>query len=89
MRFDANVGAGLDWEFRPEKREITTHYGEPTQTYYYAKNNSDQTIVAHALFNVTPYQAAPYFFKIQCFCFTDEKLKPGGKRQDAARALRR
>ncbi|MEX6504907.1 cytochrome c oxidase assembly protein [Jiella sp. M17.18] len=77
VRFDANVAAGLPWEFRPEKPEIVTHYGEPTKTYYYAKNNSDQTIVAHALFNVTPYQAAPYFFKIQCFCFTDEKLKPG------------
>ncbi|MCB8837847.1 cytochrome c oxidase assembly protein [Aurantimonas sp. VKM B-3413] len=77
VRFDANVAPGLDWEFRPEKPEIVTHYGEPTKTYYYAKNNSEHTIVAHALFNVTPYQAAPYFFKIECFCFTDEKLKPG------------
>ncbi len=77
VRFDANVAAGLDWDFQPEKRQITGKYGEPIQTYYTATNNSDETVVAHAVFNVTPYQAAPYFFKIECFCFTDEKLKPG------------
>ncbi len=77
VRFDANVAPGLDWEFRPEKREITTRFDEPTQVYYYAKNNTDHTIVAQATFNITPYPAAPYFFKIQCFCFTKEKLGPG------------
>ena len=77
VRFDANVAAGLDWDFKPAQREITGHFGEPIQTYYIATNNSKDTVVAHAVFNVTPYQAAPYFFKIECFCFTDEKLKPG------------
>ncbi|WAP71459.1 cytochrome c oxidase assembly protein [Jiella pelagia] len=77
VRFDANVAAGLDWDFAPERRQITGKFGEPIQTYYTATNNSDKTVVAHAVFNVTPYQAAPYFFKIECFCFTDEKLKPG------------
>ena len=77
VRFDANVAAGLDWDFKPEKAQITGRYGEPIQTYYTATNRSNETIVAHAVFNVTPYQAAPYFFKIECFCFTDEKLRPG------------
>ena len=77
VRFDANVAVGLDWDFKPEKRQITGHFGEPIQTYYTATNNSEETVVAHAVFNVTPFQAAPYFFKIECFCFTDEKLKPG------------
>lgn len=77
VRFDANVHPGLDWEFRPEQLKVETHYGQPTKVYYYAKNNTDETVVARAVFNVTPYQAAPYFFKIECFCFTEERLAPG------------
>lgn len=75
--FDANVAPGLPWEFRPEQRKVETRFGEPTRVNYYARNNSDETIVARATFNVTPYKAAPYFFKIECFCFTEEKLGPG------------
>jgi cytochrome c oxidase assembly protein subunit 11 len=56
---------------------VKVKVGEPVTIYYYAKNNTDKPVVAHAVFNVTPFQVAPYFFKIQCFCFTDEKLAPG------------
>ncbi|MBS3651856.1 cytochrome c oxidase assembly protein [Pseudaminobacter sp. 19-2017] len=75
--FDANVAPGLPWEFRPEQRSVETKFGEPTKVYYYAKNISNETVVARATFNVTPYQTAPFFFKIECFCFTEEKLGPG------------
>ncbi|WP_157015329.1 cytochrome c oxidase assembly protein [Mesorhizobium xinjiangense] len=77
VSFDANVAPGLPWEFRSEQRRVETRFGEPTKVYYYAKNNSDETVVARAVFNVTPNQTAPYFFKIECFCFTEEKLAPG------------
>lgn len=77
IAFDANVAADLPWEFRPEQRKIETRFGEPTKVYYFAKNLSDETIVGRATFNVTPYTTAPFFFKIECFCFTNEKLEPG------------
>lgn len=77
VRFDANVAPGLPWEFRPEQLSVETRFGEPTRVYYYAENKSDETIVARATFNVTPYATAPYFFKVECFCFTEEKLEPG------------
>lgn len=75
--FDANVAKGLPWEFYPEERKVSAKLGEPVKVYYYAKNTSDETIVARAVFNVTPYKSAQYFFKIECFCFTNEKLAPG------------
>jgi cytochrome c oxidase assembly protein subunit 11 len=77
ITFDGNVADGLNWEFRPEQPDVSVEIGEPTTIYYYAKNLSDKPVVAHAVFNVSPFQVAPYFFKIQCFCFTDETLKPG------------
>ena len=77
VSFDANVAPGLPWEFRPEQRKVEARFGEPTKVYYYAKNNSNETVVARATFNVVPNQTAQYFFKIECFCFTEEKLKPG------------
>ena len=75
--FDANIAPGLPWEFKPEQRKVETRFGEPAKVYYYAKNNSDETVVARATFNVTPYKTAPYFFKIECFCFTEQRLGPG------------
>lgn len=77
VRFDANVDSGLDWEFRPEQREVKARFGEPIKTYYYAKNISDKVLVGRAVFNVTPYPTAPFFFKVECFCFTNQKLGPG------------
>ena len=77
VRFDSNVDSGLDWDFGPEEREVRVRIGESKKIYYFAKNNSDKTIVGRAVFNVTPYKAAPYFFKIECFCFTEERLGPG------------
>jgi cytochrome c oxidase assembly protein subunit 11 len=76
VHFDSNVAPGLAWRFDPVQRDVVVHAGEPTKVYYEATNLSDETIVAHATYNVTPYEAAPYFFKIQCFCFTDERLGP-------------
>lgn len=75
--FDANVAPGLPWTFRPEQRSVTVKLGDSARAYYVAENNSDETVVARATFNVTPYKAAPYFFKIECFCFTEERLGPG------------
>lgn len=77
VTFDANIGPGLPWEFHPMQRKVETELGQPTKIYYYARNDSDKTVVARATFNVTPYSAAGYFFKIHCFCFTNEKLGPG------------
>ncbi len=77
VRFDTNVAPGLDWEFKPLQAEVTTHLGEPTEVYFYSKNLSDEPVVARAVYNVTPFKVGPYFTKTQCFCFTNEVLKPG------------
>jgi cytochrome c oxidase assembly protein subunit 11 len=72
--FDTNVASDLPWRFEPEQREVTVHLGEQRLVYFKAENLSDQAIVGHATFNVTPETTGIYFNKIQCFCFNEERL---------------
>lgn len=77
VRFDANTSPGINWKFRPEQRSVTMKIGESTQIAYWAKNLASHSETGTAAFNVTPQQAGAYFNKIQCFCFTEQTLKPG------------
>jgi cytochrome c oxidase assembly protein subunit 11 len=79
IRFDANTGQGLPWEFRPETNSMKVHLGENGFTNFVAHNESSEEIVGTATFNVTPLLAAKYFNKTQCFCFERQPLKPGEK----------
>ena len=77
VRFDANVNPALAWTFKPGKKEITVNGGVPVQAVYLARNLSQTTTVGTSTFNVTPFKVAPYFSKIDCFCFTEQRLGPG------------
>ncbi|WP_052072062.1 cytochrome c oxidase assembly protein [Sphingopyxis sp. MWB1] len=77
VRFDANVSPDLPWSFRPEHPRDTVSIGARDMAIYIAENNSSQPITGTAAFNVTPTQAGKYFTKIQCFCFTEQRLEPG------------
>ncbi|WP_439567368.1 cytochrome c oxidase assembly protein [Sphingopyxis sp.] len=77
VRFDANVSPGLPWKFYPEHPTDTVSIGARDMAIFIAENNSSKPIVGTAGFNVTPTQAGKYFTKIQCFCFTEQRLEPG------------
>jgi cytochrome c oxidase assembly protein subunit 11 len=77
VRFDANVASDLPWSFEPEQRKLDVKIGESTLAYYKATNNSDHAITGQAVFNVAPDSVGAYFNKIQCFCFTEQRLEPG------------
>jgi cytochrome c oxidase assembly protein subunit 11 len=77
VHFDTSVAPGLPWAFKAMQQDVVTHLGEATQVFFYSKNLSKEPIVARATYNVTPYKIGPYFNKTQCFCFTEELLKPG------------
>jgi len=75
--FDTNVAPKLPWTFKPEVPSETIAIGARDMAFFTATNNSDKPITGTATFNVTPAQAGKYFTKIQCFCFTEQTLKPG------------
>ncbi|MEJ0047377.1 MAG: cytochrome c oxidase assembly protein [Rhodospirillales bacterium] len=79
--FDTNVAPGLPWRFAPVQRSIKLRLGQDALVFFEAENLSNHDITGHAAFNVTPEKVGIYFKKIQCFCFTEEKLAAGAKVQ--------
>ena len=77
VRFDASVSPGLNWTVVPLEATQTMRMGETTLAYYRATNKSTQPIVGTASFNVSPDQTGAYFNKLECFCFTEQRLEPG------------
>ena len=77
IRFDGNVARGMPWTFGPDQITQTIPFGERSMATFHARNMSARTITGTAVFNVSPEQAGKYFNKIQCFCFTQQTLKPG------------
>jgi cytochrome c oxidase assembly protein subunit 11 len=81
IRFDSNVTPGLPWKFVPEQNEIKLHIGEVATVHYKVINEAARTITAQASYNVSPPTVGAYFNKINCFCFTQQTMKPGETRE--------
>jgi cytochrome c oxidase assembly protein subunit 11 len=80
IELDSNVRA-LPWTFRPLDVVIGVHPGEVRQVMYEIVNTSDRVVTGQAIPSYGPPQAAQYFRKLECFCFTKQTLQPGERRQ--------
>ena len=80
VRFDANVMGGLPWRFAPEQNTIEVRVGEVVTVNYRVANLSARETVGIASYNVSPPTTGAYFSKINCFCFAEQRLKAGEKR---------
>ncbi|MDO5641692.1 MAG: cytochrome c oxidase assembly protein, partial [Paracoccus sp. (in: a-proteobacteria)] len=61
----------------PLQTEMVVPIGANAMAFYEAVNNSDQPITGRASYNVAPDIAGSFFYKIDCFCFTEQTLQPG------------
>ncbi|KAJ7928923.1 cytochrome oxidase assembly factor [Mycena leptocephala] len=77
LHFNADRSESLPWTFTPQQRFVTVLPGETSLAFYTAKNNSKKDIIGIATYNVTPDRVAPYFSKVECFCFEEQKLLAG------------
>ncbi|KAI0044033.1 cytochrome oxidase assembly factor [Auriscalpium vulgare] len=77
VHFNADRSDQLPWTFSPQQKYVTVLPGETSLAFYKAKNTSDQDIIGIATYNVTPDRIAPYFAKVECFCFEEQKLLAG------------
>jgi cytochrome c oxidase assembly protein subunit 11 len=81
VRFDSNVAAGLPWKFEPEVTEIEVNIGQVVTVNYTVTNQAARTTTGEAAYNVAPLTVGAYFQKINCFCFTQQTMAPGEKRE--------
>lgn len=81
VEFTGHASTGLPWEFRPLQKKISVHPGETVVVRYYVRNNTDEEITGQAIPSVSPGRAAGQFKKIECFCFTKQKLLPREARE--------
>lgn len=77
VEFLANLNDGMPWEFKPLTYSVKVHPGEAARVEYIARNNTNKDIIGNAVPSVSPGQAAAYFQKTECFCFTEQLLKAG------------
>jgi len=81
VRFDANVTGGLPWRFEPEQNSVEVRIGDVVTVNYLVTNESARETVGQASYNVSPPTVGAYFSKINCFCFTEQRFKPGETRE--------
>ena len=79
VEFDANA-RGL-WEFHPAQRSMEVHPGELHTVMYEFQNTQNRRMAAQAIPSYAPQQAAPYFNKLECFCFNQYTLDAGEKKE--------
>jgi cytochrome c oxidase assembly protein subunit 11 len=72
IEFDANGRGPLG--FKPEQNSIDVHPGEVTTVMYQVTNAQARPVDAQAIPSYAPSEATEYFRKIECFCFTQQKL---------------
>lgn len=77
VQFTCQLLGVLPWKFSPLQREVYIVPGETALAFYRAKNTAAEDITGMATYSVTPDHVAPYFNKIQCFCFEEQRLLAG------------
>lgn len=81
VEFTGLATTGLPWEFEPMVKKLEVHPGQMTEVKYRVRNLAAEAITGQAVPSVAPGVAAMHFNKIECFCFTQQTLKPGEVRE--------
>lgn len=76
LELDANLNENMPWKFSSMQPIVEVYPGQLVQVDFKAVNNSDMPITGQAIPSYAPALAVQYFKKIECFCFTEQVLKP-------------
>lgn len=80
VELDANT-RNLPWQFKPLQSTVQMHPGELVEVMYEIKNTSDREVTGQAIPSYAPLLVSQHIKKLECFCFTQQVLKPHEVRQ--------
>ena len=87
LEFVTTVNEYAPWEFNAEEDSMDIQPGKLHEAMFFARNLSDQHKVAQAVPSVAPPQAAKYFKKLECFCFSSQEFTPGEMKEMPVRFI--
>jgi cytochrome c oxidase assembly protein subunit 11 len=79
VQFLTSNDATMPWEFHPGVNEVRVNPGAVNNTSFFVRNPAPRAMVAQAVPSIAPPEAAQYFHKIECFCFTQQALDSGAQ----------
>ncbi len=74
VEFDANSRGA--WHFKPKVSSVSVHPGELVTVVYELVSTQPRPTAGQAIPSYAPQTAAPYFRKLECFCFKQQTLGP-------------
>lgn len=81
VKFDTTVHPDLPWSLGPMEAKVRIRLGEARVVNFVAENRSGHAVTGQALPSINPWKASAFFSKIECFCFTQQTLA-GGERKE-------
>ena len=72
VQFLARADQSIPWTFAPEVAKVTVHPGQVQVVNFRVENLTAETVVGQAIPSISPGEAAQYFKKMECFCFTQQ-----------------
>ena len=75
VEFTTSTNAGLPWDFEPLVHKVQVNPGAVTQVDFVVRNHSDREITGQAVPSLAPGEAARYFKKTECFCFSQQTVE--------------
>ncbi|SDJ33975.1 cytochrome c oxidase assembly protein [Billgrantia gudaonensis] len=81
VQFITRSGSGLNWGLDVETRQLRVHPGQPTEVSFTFDNHGDGESWGRAVPSVSPSKASLHLRKISCFCFQEQRLGAGERRE--------
>jgi cytochrome c oxidase assembly protein subunit 11 len=81
VEFMSAVAADLPWDFQPRSSSVRIHPGQSGTMEYVAMNRSLTPGTGRAVPSIAPNHAARFFVKTECFCFSEQSLLAGERKE--------